>query len=499
MRVAPSIGARTAMYTGSEAMLPVQVISLPVLLVAALWLVSPHSISFVAISCSFVLVLLPWWSFCLWQKGDLRRFPLFAVMGAMFVLTYVVPLYLGQHIVKTSFGPRLLAADAMDNTMMLTVIGIGALWAGMSVPIPDGFAREWRLDFGVTPATWNYVRLMFAAASVVMAVLGIGALGSGGRQALVDIESVVLMVAFLSLFRRYLNQETERLDEVLLIGFVVLRLVKAIASGWLGDLVAFLMVIGVGYFDLRRRVPKIAIACILLVFLFLQPGKNEFRAHYWRGIGVVQGSTTERVAFWIEASARAWARAFEEPEQRTALFDATISRASLFEPTAMVMQMTPTQVPFQNGRLYRYLAITLIPRAIWPEKPTFSGANQFYQVAYGITDRRDLGKVSMAVGFLAESYINFGWFGPPFVVFVIGFLLNVIRRYFLDAEQGEFLRCLGIALLPNFITIQSQAVQYLAGIIQAILLTVLLFSPAVRFVRPVLSSKQVLQLGKEKG
>ena len=108
----------------------------------------------------------------------------------------------------------------------------------------------------------------------------------------------------------------------------------------------------------------------------------------------------------------------------------------------MVMQMTPTQVPYQNGRLYRYLAISLIPRAIWPDKPSFSEANQFYQVAYGITDRRDLNKVSMAVGILAESYINFGWFGPPLVMLIIGLLLNIIRRYFLDAEQGEFLRCL---------------------------------------------------------
>ena len=125
----------------------------------------------------------------------------------------------------------------------------------------------------------------------------------------------------------------------------------------------------------------------------------------------------------------------------------------------------------------------MIPRAIWPNKPSFSEANQFYQVAYGITDRRDLGKVSMAVGALAESYINFGWFGPPFVMLLIGLLLNVIRRYFLDAEQGEFLRCLGIALLPNLMIVESQAAQYLAGIIQAVVLTIVIFMPALHLAR----------------
>ncbi len=102
--------------------------------------------------------------------------------------------------------------------------------------------------------------------------------------------------------------------------------------------------------------------------------------------------------FWLTASLRAWSDAMERPEKRSKLFGETVTRASLFEPTAMVMQMTPAQVPYQNGRLYKYLAISLIPRAIWPDKPSFSEANQFYQVAYGITDRRDLGKVSMAVG-----------------------------------------------------------------------------------------------------
>ena len=163
----------------------------------------------------------------------------------------------------------------------------------------------------------------------------------------------------------------------------------------------------------------------------------------------------------------------------------------------MVMQMTPVQVPYQNGRLYKYFAITLIPRAIWPDKPSFSGANQFYQVAYGITSRRDLSKTSMAVGTLAESYINFGCFGPPLVMFVIGLLLNIIRHYFLDAEQGEFLRCLGIALLPTLLTIESQAAQYLSGIVQAVLLTIVVFMPALHLPHPGTKKNPALRSARE--
>jgi hypothetical protein len=466
------------------AALPVRITLVPVLLIAALWAFSALPISLVAVTCSFLLVLLPWWSYCVWREGDQRHFPLFCVLGVMYIVAFVLPLYLGDHLGRTSFGPRVLSPDSMDNAMLLAVVGILALGVGMSVRIPDGFAAQWKLEFQENPLAWSYVRLVFAATTILMTIFGVGALGEGGRQALVDMEGVVGMTAFLALFRRYLWGQSEWLDRILLIGFVILRITRGVASGWLGAAVWFVLVTGIGYFEVRRRIPKAIIGGLVIVILFLQPGKPEFRKRYWHGIGNTVGTTSERATFWLTASLRAWSDALERPEKRSELFGETVTRASLFEPTAMVMQMTPKQVPFQNGRLYKYLAISLIPRAIWPDKPSFSGANQFYQVAYGVTDRRDLGKVSMAVGTLTESYINFGWFGPPFVMLIIGLLLNLIRRYLLDAEQGEFLRCLGIALLPNLLVVESQAAQYLSGIIQAILLTILIFMPALHLARP---------------
>lgn len=463
--------------------LPVRIVALPVFLIAALWIFSPLPISLIAVICSFLLVLLPWWSYCIWQEGDQERFPLFTAISTMYILAYVFPLYLGEHLGRTSFGPRVLSPTAMDNTMLLAVVGVVALGTGLSVRIPDAFATQWRLEFQEKPIAWNYVRFVFVVVAILSTALGTGALGEAGRQAIVDLEGVVGMAAFLALFRRYLCGQSEWLDRTLLIGFMILRLVKGVASGWLSEALWFVIVTGIGYFDVRRRIPKAMIAGLVVVILFLQPGKIEFRKRYWRGIGQTVGTTTERASFWLNASVRAWSDALEEPKERSKLFGETVARLSLFEPTAMVMQMTPAQVPYQNGRLYRYLAISLIPRAVWPDKPSFSEANQFYQVAYGITDRKNLGKVSMAVGTIAESYINFGWFGPPFVMLGIGLLLNFIRRYFLDAEQGEFLRCLGIALLPSLLIVESQAAQYLAGIIQAVLLTILIFMPSLHFAK----------------
>ncbi len=470
--------------------LPVRIAFVPVLLIAALWAFSPQPIGPMALAYSLGLVVLPWWPYCIWQEGDQRQFPLFSVIGLMYVIAYVFPLYLGEHLGKTSFGPRVLSPDAIDNTMLLALLGVSALALGMAVRIPGQFATEWKLEFNEKPLAWNYVRLVCAGTALLMCFSNIGALGAGGRQALVDLEGVVAMVALLMLLRRYLRGMSEGVDRIIIIGFVILCLGQGVASGWLGSAVWFILVMGVAYFDVRRRAPKAVIAGLLIVILFLQPGKPEFRKRYWHGIGNSVGTSGERTAFWLSASLHAWSEALDHTEKRGKLFGETVSRASLFEPTAMVAQMTPTQVPYQNGRLYKYLAVTLIPRFLWPNKPSFSEANQFYQVAYGITDRRDLNKVSMSVGTLAESYINFGWFGPPLVMFLIGLLLNAIRRYFLDSEQGEFLRSLGIALLPTLLVVESQAAQYLSGILQAVALTILIFSPVLRIGRSVNGTRE---------
>jgi hypothetical protein len=42
------------------------------------------------------------------------------------------------------------------------------------------------------------------------------------------------------------------------------------------------------------------------------------------------------------------------------------SVASLLQQTANLMEFKPGRVPYQQGRLYSYIGITLIPRFLWP-------------------------------------------------------------------------------------------------------------------------------------
>ena len=118
------------------------------------------------------------------------------------------------------------------------------------------------------------------------------------------------------------------------------------------------------------------------------------------------------------------------------LADTFLSRLSLLQQTANLMEFKPGRVPYQHGRLYSYIGITLIPRFLWPDKPSVNDANHWYQVSYRLTSPRELSSVSIDVGTLAESYINFGWLGPLLIMFPSGIFLGSLQRILSHADSG---------------------------------------------------------------
>src|SRR5207253_3591237 len=101
--------------------------------------------------------------------------------------------------------------------------------------------------------------------------------------------------------------------------------------------------------------------------------------------------------------------------------------------------------------------------------------NQWYQVAYGLTAPDSLSSVSIAVGSLAEGYINFGWFGPLLIMFPLGYFLGSMQRIVLRLDAGLLFSCVGAALAPQFLSVESQMAEYVAGSAQQILVVVLVF------------------------
>ena len=163
------------------------------------------------------------------------------------------------------------------------------------------------------------------------------------------------------------------------------------------------------------------------------------------------------------------------------LGDDALARVSLLQQTANVMELTPSRVPYQYGSLYSYIAVTFIPRFLWPDKPSVNDANRWYQVSYGLTSPGGLSIVSIAVGTLAESYINFGWLGPVLIMLPLGIFLGSFQRFFLRAESGLLFSSVGAVLVPTLLSVESQMAQYVAGLAQQIFVVLLVLLPTLKY------------------
>jgi hypothetical protein len=337
--------------------------------------------------------------------------------------------------------------------------------------------ESFRPDIHRSPARWNYLRLVLLAATLLRIAVPIYSLGGGVRQFLVIIETVVPSVTFVILLRYYLRGSAIAMDKVLLAGYASLALVAGISSGWMGSFVGLvIMATGVYVFE-KRKLPLVAIVVAIPIVLFLQAGKDKFRQQYWRE--GASGGYVERFNYWMDSSLSAWERALTSSDQDSArnLANQTIGRVSLLQQTANVMEATPERVPYQYGRLYSYMLVTFIPRLFWPDKPSVSDANRWYQVSYRLTDPRNLRGVSIATGYLTESYINFGWFGPPVVIFFVGIFLGLFNKVFLRPRSGLLLNSLGVVLLPQLLQVESQLAVYIAGLGQQITIALITLAP----------------------
>ncbi|HEY6763816.1 MAG TPA: O-antigen polysaccharide polymerase Wzy [Candidatus Sulfotelmatobacter sp.] len=427
---------------------------------------------------AFILCWIPWAGYREWTRGSRDRIPLFVLLGFMYWIGYAVPLFWTKHeIHQADGGGHPLSESAITQSLYLVVLGVAALGIGMTLGGRLRLLESIKLDIHQSPKKWHYLRFVLLAAVLLKIAVPISTLGGGGRQFLTIIETVVPSVAFAILLRYYLRGTAIPIDKCLLAGYAGISLIAGISSGWLGSFVGVAIIATGVYVYEKGKFPVVMIALAIPIVLFLQPGKERFRQQYWRS-GASE-SYVERLSFWVESSWASWGEALSNSDRKQArdLANQTLGRLSLLQQTANVMESTPDRVPYQNGRLYSYMFVTIVPRLFWPDKPSVNGANRWYQVAYGLTTRDDLNGVSIAVGYLTESYINFGWLGPPVILFCLGILLGLFDKIFLRPHSGLLLNSIGMALLPHVLPVEAQLAQYLGGVGQQVVVALITMAP----------------------
>jgi len=460
-----------------------QYLGLPLVVTFVLMVTSINNNSLIQIVLAFVLFLIPWVAYQQWRDNNAFGLPIFALISGLHWLYFAVALFWGDRISPVWYSSTtLVSEESITKTLLMVVLGVLSIGLGMSAGFTRLSSPRQSEPMAFTSGMWDYVRvvlLMGVFASLFPTI--VYALGEEGRQWIIAAQTTVPLFAFLLLLRRYFRNEAILVDKILILFYIGVRVMTGLGSGWSGSVFYLGIAVGLVYFLERRRIPVRALLVVVVITLFLQPGKSDFRQSFWYTEDY-QGDLVTRMGYWLDQSQQKWQEAFSDPSGQKLLtyLRGSMLRVSLLTNAATVHDKTPSDVPYQGAQLYGFAVAGLIPRFMWPDKPSGSAANQFYQVAYGVTQESRLGNVSIAIGFLTESYISFGWIGVLVIMFILGMFFRGIHDSFFQNPASVLAPALGTLTVLSLISVETQMGLYLVTTIQTIVVGYGVLIPIIR-------------------
>lgn len=226
-------------------------------------------------------------------------------------------------------------------------------------------------------------------------------------------------------------------------------LVMVISSLYLIGGISMLALAFISYSSAKRKIPWIALAVVGAIVALLHLGKPEMRRLYWDPLTNEYKGSQERslldlpsfYAEWVEHSFEALDHGGKnEGSAPSTIFD----RASLIQMICMSVSEVPDRKPYLLGESYVDIPAQVIPRFLWPEKPSSLLANIRLAVYFRLVSEDNVSSVSIAFGPLAEAYINFGYIG----VCLLGLLMGAgFKRISMMSDLVPQFSALGIFMI----------------------------------------------------
>jgi hypothetical protein len=409
------------------------------------------------------------------------RLPVFPIICLVYGVCYALPVFFVEPMLVSSVAvggfSRVSDSDTM-HALELALLGVGSMQIGFVI-----------FRFSVVNLLIPRSRLRLDAKKAKRLVICLGALGmfilwlsvTGRLDLPPELFYIAVLIQKLTslsiglLYLYYLKGDLTIKEKIWLIFTLVVTEILSISSSNFRMIIDPAVVVGAVYWMVKQKFPWKYFAIGALVFAIMQPVKSEFRYRVWKH-GYAGSSITGRLQLWGELVGAGWLGAIHG--ERGAVTDTTrgaLSRTDIVHMFGRVLSMTPRYVPFQLGKTYSYLIYALVPRALWPGKPSSQAANSFFGVTYNFQDQKTVGETSIGIPHLVESYINFDVLGVFFIMMLIGMVYAAVDRLFNHLEAGEGAIVIYSVIMTTLWTIETGTAATFGAVIQTIMFYTLIF------------------------
>ncbi|MBC8039408.1 MAG: hypothetical protein H7Y06_02605 [Opitutaceae bacterium] len=234
---------------------------------------------------------------------------------------------------------------------------------------------------------------------------------------------------------------------------------------------SLLILAGIGYTTSRRRLPWLTIVICLPVIAILHNGKSKMREIYWGETATVKlPSASGLPAFftqWIEFGLQK-----NEEGESTNLAGKLAERASLFQMICMSVDQVPSLRPHLLGESYVDIPAQVIPRFLWPDKPSSLLSNVRLAIYFNLVDPDNPMTTSIAFGIISESYVNLGFWGVIAIGSLTGFGFKHIVLRSVGTPLFSTLGIFMILLTAWSFQAEQVAATWLASLFQASVISI---------------------------
>ena len=222
----------------------------------------------------------------------------------------------------------------------------------------------------------------------------------------------------------YLSGKGLKSNRYLILGLII-NLIGTISTGMFTGLTLFIILIGIIYFSKsssgKAKINWLFFFIIMVVgvifMAYLQNLKADFRQDAW-GEEVVSKNSNSSLLY---------VNALKNYDK------ITISDKNFYLPllgrinqgwlVSCTMEKVPLNVPFENGKsIFTAFTDAILPRFINPDKQIIGNSR-----IKKYTNLNLIGSTAMGIGYLGESYVNFGIIGGVICMGILGLFLSYLE------------------------------------------------------------------------
>ena len=416
----------------------------------------------------------------IYRGGGGPEFGFLPVVLIVYALEYALPIFTLKVYSMELFTTQSLAASSVEKSLLLALVGLIGILIGYHHPWRRPVARAlpkprllWRNKNAV-----QLMSLCFAAFALIVFVITLQIKLSPEIQAYVNLPSEFFYLAIIALLILQLEGElTWRYSALLWIALIPLRGLIGLAQGALGFAMIEAAALLITYATIKRRIPWIVFIIGFAAFFFMQPVKGLMRTMVFAGRAANSEQDQSQKFSALAATGEQGLVVVESLDPGDLLAIATNRLANIMA-LASVVELTPEDVPYWNGASYYPFMVLVIPRFLYPEKPSQLPGNIFAH-QYGML-APDNWEVSINLTQLVELYGNFGPLGVVLGSILIGAIYRTINDLFLHKGSGLGALVGGIYLFTHLSDIENATSSVFGGLLLEAVV-VMLFHFSIRF------------------